>query len=153
MVHVVQVGYCVPHIKCFFFHALSFNVIIFCCSLFKRDTNKSWKLFGNHPVKIPNKANSLDKKMATKSKKPTLTTSTTGLIFENRPSNLPPKSAKEEQHHRQLYEAMLKGAKKREVKDLHQEIKKTKQQYQQENEIASSLRIWKEEVLVNWDAM
>eukprot|EP00794_Sanderia_malayensis_P005458 gene5458-6141_t len=123
--------------------------------LFKRDSNKSWKLFGNHPIKIPSTAaNNLNRKSpAVKTKKASVATSTTALILENRPANLPPKSAKEEQHHKQLYEEMLKGAKKKEIKDLHKEIKKTKQQYQQENEIMSSLRIWKEEVVVNWDSM
>ena len=80
-----------------------------------------------------------------------MATSTTALILENRPSNLPPKSAKEEQKHRQLYEEMLKGAKKKEVEDLHKEIKKTKQQKEQEREIVATQRIWKEEIIPNWD--
>ena len=86
-------------------------------------------------------------------KKPVLATSTTALILENRPSNLPPKSAKEEQKHRQLYEAMLKGAKMKEVKDLNQEIRKSKQQKEQEKGIVAIQRIWKEEFIPHWDAV
>jgi len=121
--------------------------------LFRKENNKSWRLFGNHPIRVPTSPSDVPGKPKGNKKKEVLATSTTALILENRPSNLPPKSAKEEQKHRQLYEEMLKGAKKKEVDDHHKELKKTKQQKEHEKEIMTIQRVWKEEVIPNWDVL
>ncbi|XP_065071299.1 TBC1 domain family member 12-like isoform X2 [Rhopilema esculentum] len=122
--------------------------------LFRKDSGKSWKIFGNQPIKVPTSPqNQAPSKPKPSAKKPVMATSTTALILENRPANLPPKSAREEQRHKQLYEEMLKGAKKKEESDLHKELKKTKQQKQQEKGIVAIQRIWKEDVIPNWDAV
>ena len=92
-------------------------------------------------------------KLISKAKKPVVASSTTALILENRPSNLPPKSAKEELRHKHLYEEMLKGAKKKEMEDLKKEQNLKKQQHNLEKEIVSIQRIWKEEIINNWDAV
>ena len=92
-------------------------------------------------------------KFISKAKKSVVASSTTALILENRPSNLPPKSAKEELHHKQLYEEMLKGGKRKEMEDLRKEQSLRKQQHNLEKEIVSIQRIWKEEIINNWDAV
>ena len=135
-------------------HTYAKNAAIhFMYRLFRKESNKSWRLFGNHPIRVPTSPSDVPGKSKGNKKKEVLATSTTALILENRPSNLPPKSAKEEQKHRQLYEEMLKGAKKKEVDDHHKELKKTKQQKEHEKEIMTIQRIWKEELIPNWDAL
>ncbi|XP_016334383.1 TBC1 domain family member 14-like, partial [Sinocyclocheilus anshuiensis] len=49
--------------------------------------------------------------------------STTALILENRPANLPAKPEEEAQKHRQEYEEMVAQAKKRELKEAQKRKK------------------------------
>ncbi|XP_066275916.1 TBC1 domain family member 14-like isoform X2 [Branchiostoma lanceolatum] len=79
--------------------------------------------------------------------------STTALILENRPTNLPPKSAEEEQKHREQYEAMVEEAKRREKKDIKQKMMQLQQQIKHENTVASAMEVWNSEILNNWDMM
>ena len=127
--------------------------------IFRQPQQKvSWKLFGRGPAGIPSETgHSKSQKQDVKSQnsqkkqKDVVASSTTGLIFENRPSHLPPKSAKEELKHRLLYEQMINEAKKKEQKDRQMELKKQKEQHKQEDNISSCLRTWKEEILPNWE--
>ncbi|XP_078669042.1 TBC1 domain family member 14-like isoform X2 [Branchiostoma floridae x Branchiostoma belcheri] len=79
--------------------------------------------------------------------------STTALILENRPTNLPPKSAEEEQKHREQYEAMVEEAKRREKKDIRQKMMQLQQQIKHEDTVASAMEVWNSEILNNWDIM
>lgn len=85
-----------------------------------------------------------------KQKKETVGSSTTALIFENRPSYLPPKSVKEELKHRQQYEEMIAFAKKKELKDKDLEKKRQKERQKLENQISNIVKTWKEDVIPNW---
>lgn len=103
--------------------------------------------FGEQTSKSKNKVLSL------KRNTPAVASSTTALIFENRPRNLPAKSPTEEKRHRQMYEAMIAEAKKKELKDLKQQKKKEKEKCKQEEGIVSAVTIWSSEILPNWDTM
>ncbi|XP_016850820.2 TBC1 domain family member 12 isoform X1 [Anolis carolinensis] len=79
--------------------------------------------------------------------------STTALILEDRPSNLPAKSVEEALRHRQEYDEMVAEAKKREIKEAHRRKKIMKERFRQEENIASAMVIWVNEILPNWESM
>lgn len=86
-------------------------------------------------------------------RKATTGSSTTALIFENRPRNLPAKSASEEKKHRKQYEAMVAEAKKKELKDMMLQEKKLRDKCKQEDGIVSAVSLWTSDILPNWEAM
>ncbi|XP_067311689.1 TBC1 domain family member 12 [Pseudorasbora parva] len=79
--------------------------------------------------------------------------STTALILEDRPANLPAKSEEESQRHRQEYSEMVAGAKRREMKEAQKKKRQMKERYRQEENIANAMVIWNTEVLPNWESM
>uniref|UniRef100_A0A8C2H054 Rab-GAP TBC domain-containing protein n=1 Tax=Cyprinus carpio TaxID=7962 RepID=A0A8C2H054_CYPCA len=79
--------------------------------------------------------------------------STTALILEDRPPNLPAKSEEESQRHRQEYSEMVAGAKRREMKEAQKKKRQMKERYRQEENIANSMVIWNMEILPNWESM
>ncbi|XP_058154783.1 TBC1 domain family member 12 [Dasypus novemcinctus] len=79
--------------------------------------------------------------------------STTALILEDRPSNLPAKSIEEALRHRQEYDEMVAEAKKREIKEAFKRKKIMKERFKQEENIASAMVIWINEILPNWEVM
>ncbi|XP_038816556.1 TBC1 domain family member 14 isoform X3 [Salvelinus namaycush] len=79
--------------------------------------------------------------------------STTALILEDRPSNLPAKSVEEAMRHRQEYDEMVAGAKRRELKEAQKKKRQMKERFKQEDSIANAMVIWNNDVLPNWDCM
>eukprot|EP00118_Oscarella_pearsei_P008821 m.47423 g.47423 ORF g.47423 m.47423 type:complete len:552 (+) comp33784_c0_seq4:415-2070(+) len=79
--------------------------------------------------------------------------STTGLILENRPANLPAKSAIEEKRHRLEYEKMLSLAKKKEKQLLKEKKKKEAEKEKKEKDVSSSISAWKTDTVPNWDSV
>ncbi|XP_030343712.1 TBC1 domain family member 12 isoform X2 [Strigops habroptila] len=79
--------------------------------------------------------------------------STTALILEDRPANLPAKSVEEALRHRQEYDEMVAEAKKREIKEAHKRKKIMRDRFKQEENIASAMVIWVNEILPNWEGM
>ncbi|XP_076835293.1 TBC1 domain family member 12 isoform X2 [Brachyhypopomus gauderio] len=79
--------------------------------------------------------------------------STTGLILEDRPANLPAKSEEEAQRHRQEYNEMVAGAKRRELKEAQRKKRQVKERLQQEENITRAMLTWNTEVLPNWESM
>ncbi|XP_053731252.1 TBC1 domain family member 12 [Synchiropus splendidus] len=79
--------------------------------------------------------------------------STTALILEDRPSNLPAKSVEETQRHKQEYEEMVAGAKRRELKDAQKKKRQMKERLKQEDLISTAMVIWNTEILPHWDSM
>ncbi|XP_052533124.1 TBC1 domain family member 12 isoform X2 [Tympanuchus pallidicinctus] len=79
--------------------------------------------------------------------------STTALILEDRPANLPAKSVEEALRHRQEYDEMVAEAKKREIKEAHKRKKIMRERFKQEDNIASAMVIWINEILPNWEGM
>ncbi|KAK3563469.1 hypothetical protein QTP86_030073 [Hemibagrus guttatus] len=77
--------------------------------------------------------------------------STTGLILEDRPANLPAKSEDEAQRHRQQYNEMMAGAKRRELKEALRKKKQMKERHRQEESIARAVVVWNTEILPNWE--
>ncbi|CAM4790475.1 unnamed protein product [Rotaria magnacalcarata] len=78
-------------------------------------------------------------------------TSSTGLIFENRPTNLPPKSDEETHKHQVEYQKMCLEAKR--AQQLFDE-KEEKRQYlklKREEFVSKSLKIWTNDILPYWD--
>ncbi|KAK5893808.1 TBC1 domain family member 14 isoform X1 [Pseudochaenichthys georgianus] len=76
--------------------------------------------------------------------------STTALILEDRPANLPAKPAEEAQKHRQQYEEMVAQAKKRELKEAQKRKKQLEVRCKLEESIGTAAQIWNQEILPNW---
>uniref|UniRef100_A0A8D2ZS78 Rab-GAP TBC domain-containing protein n=1 Tax=Scophthalmus maximus TaxID=52904 RepID=A0A8D2ZS78_SCOMX len=79
--------------------------------------------------------------------------STTALILEDRPSNLPAKSEEETQRHKQEYDEMVAGAKRRELKDAQRKKRQMKERHRQEDSISNAMVVWNNEILPHWDTM
>uniref|UniRef100_A0A8C5EDN1 Rab-GAP TBC domain-containing protein n=1 Tax=Gouania willdenowi TaxID=441366 RepID=A0A8C5EDN1_GOUWI len=138
----------------------------------KEQKDPGWKLFGKVPpreghIKDPKK---IQKEYETKSGRagpdnPTSPRqsarknldfeplSTTALILEDRPANLPAKPAEEAQKHRQQYEEMVAQAKKRELKEAQKRRKQLEDRCKLEESIGSAAQTWNQDILPNWSAM
>ncbi|XP_041645184.1 TBC1 domain family member 12 [Cheilinus undulatus] len=79
--------------------------------------------------------------------------STTALILEDRPANLPAKSLEETQRHKMEYEEMVAGAKRRELKEAQRKKRQMKERHRREDSISNAMVIWNSEILPNWDTM
>lgn len=79
--------------------------------------------------------------------------STTALILEDRPANLPAKSVEETQRHKLEYEEMVAGAKRRELKEAQKKKRQMKERHRQEDIISNAMVIWNNEILPHWDTM
>ncbi|XP_008299883.1 TBC1 domain family member 12-like isoform X1 [Stegastes partitus] len=79
--------------------------------------------------------------------------STTALILEDRPANLPAKSMEETQRHKLEYEEMVAGAKRRELKEAQKKKRQMKERHRQEDSISNAMVIWNNEILPHWDTM
>ncbi|XP_026123535.1 TBC1 domain family member 14 isoform X1 [Carassius auratus] len=79
--------------------------------------------------------------------------STTALILENRPANLPAKPEEETQKHRQEYEEMVAQAKKRELKEAQKRKKQLEDRCKLEETIGNAALTWSQEILPNWQSM
>ncbi|XP_069059296.1 TBC1 domain family member 14 isoform X3 [Pleurodeles waltl] len=79
--------------------------------------------------------------------------STTALILEDRPPNLPAKPAEESQKHRQEYEEMVAQAKKREQKEAQRRKKLLEERCKLEESIGNAALTWNNDILPNWDTM
>ncbi|XP_068597076.1 TBC1 domain family member 12 [Brachionichthys hirsutus] len=77
--------------------------------------------------------------------------STTALILEDRPSNLPAKCLEETLRHKTEYEEMVAGAKRRELKEAQKKKRQTKERHRQEDSISSAMVVWNMEILPHWD--
>lgn len=82
-----------------------------------------------------------------------IASSTTALILENRPPNLPAKSAEEEIKHKQLYEEMVRGARKKELQDAKVRKKQAYQQQKLEEQLINATKTWNEDILPNWNSV
>ncbi|XP_064420143.1 TBC1 domain family member 14 isoform X1 [Latimeria chalumnae] len=79
--------------------------------------------------------------------------STTALILEDRPANLPAKPAEEAQKHRQQYEEMVAQAKKRELKEAQRRRRQLEERCKLEESIGNAAVTWNNEILPNWETM
>lgn len=79
--------------------------------------------------------------------------STTGLIFENRPSNLPTKSPDEELNHRTQYEQLIKDVKKKGLNDVKQNKKNLIKKKKDEERMLNSIKIWQNEVIPKFEEL
>ncbi|CAL8302524.1 unnamed protein product [Lota lota] len=79
--------------------------------------------------------------------------STTALILEDRPANLPAKSLEEAQRHRQEYSEMVAEAKKRELKEAQRRQRQVRERLKQEESIANAMVVWNNDILPHWDSM
>ncbi|CAF0853142.1 unnamed protein product [Didymodactylos carnosus] len=76
--------------------------------------------------------------------------SSTGLIFENRPVNLPPKSLEETMKHHNQYQKMCLEAKKSQQLYDEKEEKSRRLKLKREEFVSTSLKIWTNEILPYW---
>ncbi|CAH1782530.1 unnamed protein product [Owenia fusiformis] len=79
--------------------------------------------------------------------------STTALILENRPQNLPSKSPEEELRHRLEYEAMIETARRKELKEMKLRKKQMALRLRQEEMLKNAIATWNDDILPNWDTM
>jgi hypothetical protein len=78
-------------------------------------------------------------------------TSSTGLIFENRPNNLPPKSNEETLKHQVEYQKMCLEAKRAQQLFDEKEEQRRHLKLKREEFVSKSLKIWANEILPCWD--
>ncbi|XP_042840953.1 TBC1 domain family member 14 isoform X4 [Panthera tigris] len=138
-----------------------------------RQNDLGWKLFGKVPLrenaqkdskKIQKVYKEYEDKAGRPSKPPSPKQnvrknldfeplSTTALILEDRPANLPAKPAEEAQKHRQQYEEMVVQAKKRELKEAQRRRRQLEERCRLEESIGNAVLTWNNEVLPNWETM
>lgn len=78
-------------------------------------------------------------------------TSSTGLIFENRPTNLPPKSNEETLKHQNEYQKMCLEAKRAQQLFDEKEEQRQRLKLKREEFVSKSLKIWTNDILPYWD--
>ena len=77
--------------------------------------------------------------------------SSTGLIFENRPTNLPPKSSEETLKHQVEYQKMCLEAKRAQQIFDEKEEQRQRLKLKREEFVSKSLQIWTQEILPTWN--
>ncbi|KAM7113078.1 TBC1 domain family member 14 isoform 2-T2 [Ciconia maguari] len=137
---------------------------------FEKQNDVGWKLFGKVPLrensqKDPKKIQKEYEEKTGRAHRPLSPKqnvrknldfeplSTTALILEDRPANLPAKPAEEAQKHRQQYEEMVVQAKKRELKEAQKRKKQLEERCKLEDSIGSAVLTWNNEILPNWETM
>ncbi|KAM6362075.1 TBC1 domain family member 14 isoform 3-T3 [Alca torda] len=137
---------------------------------FEKQSDVGWKLFGKVPLrensqKDPKKIQKEYEEKAGRAHRPLSPKqnvrknldfeplSTTALILEDRPANLPAKPAEEAQKHRQQYEEMVVQAKKRELKEAQKRKKQLEERCKLEDSIGNAVLTWNNEILPNWETM
>uniref|UniRef100_A0A8C6EFB1 TBC1 domain family member 14 n=1 Tax=Moschus moschiferus TaxID=68415 RepID=A0A8C6EFB1_MOSMO len=135
-----------------------------------KQNDLGWKLFGKVPLRENAQKDSekLQKEYEDKAGRPSKPPSpkqnvrknldfeplsTTALILEDRPANLPAKPAEEAQKHRQQYEEMVVQAKKRELKEAQRRKKQLEERCRLEESIGNAVLTWNNEILPNWETM
>jgi hypothetical protein len=88
---------------------------------------------------------------STSTTRTTSKTSSTGLIFENRPTNLPPKSNEETLKHQVEYQKMCLEAKRAQQMFDEKEEQRQRLKLKREEFVSKSLKIWTQEILPYWD--
>ncbi|CAI9172301.1 unnamed protein product [Rangifer tarandus platyrhynchus] len=136
----------------------------------EKQNDLGWKLFGKVPLRENAQKDSkkLQKEYEDKAGRPSKPPSpkqnvrknldfeplsTTALILEDRPANLPAKPAEEAQKHRQQYEEMVVQAKKRELKEAQRRKKQLEERCRLEESIGNAVLTWNNEILPNWETM
>ncbi|XP_054679208.1 TBC1 domain family member 14 isoform X4 [Grus americana] len=139
-------------------------------SRFEKQNDVGWKLFGKVPLrenlqKDPKKIQKEYEEKTGRAHRPLSPKqnvrknldfeplSTTALILEDRPANLPAKPAEEAQKHRQQYEEMVVQAKKRELKEAQKRKKQLEERCKLEDSIGNAVLTWNNEILPNWETM
>ncbi|XP_030305758.1 TBC1 domain family member 14 isoform X2 [Calypte anna] len=137
---------------------------------FEKQNDVGWKLFGKVPLrensqKDPKKIQKEYEEKTGRAHRPLSPKqnvrknldfeplSTTALILEDRPANLPAKPAEEAQKHRQQYEEMVVQAKKRELKEAQKRKKQLEERCKLEDSIGNAVLTWNNEILPNWETM
>ncbi|XP_033069561.1 TBC1 domain family member 14 isoform X2 [Trachypithecus francoisi] len=135
-----------------------------------KHSDLGWKLFGKAPLRENAQKDSkrMQKEYEDKAGRPSKPPSpkqnvrknldfeplsTTALILEDRPANLPAKPAEEAQKHRQQYEEMVVQAKKRELKEAQRRKKQLEERCRVEESIGNAVLTWNNEILPNWETM
>ncbi|XP_032110014.1 TBC1 domain family member 14 isoform X2 [Sapajus apella] len=135
-----------------------------------KQNDLGWKLFGKVPLRENAQKDSkkIQKEYEDKAGRPSKPPSpkqnvrknldfeplsTTALILEDRPANLPAKPAEEAQKHRQQYEEMVVQAKKRELKEAQRRKKQLEERCRVEESIGNAVLTWNNEILPNWETM
>ncbi|XP_054437887.1 TBC1 domain family member 14 isoform X2 [Pteronotus mesoamericanus] len=135
-----------------------------------KQNDLGWKLFGKIPLRenAQKESKRIQKEYEDKAGRPSRPPSpkqnvrknldfeplsTTALILEDRPANLPAKPAEEAQKHRQQYEEMVVQAKKRELKEAQRRKKQLEERCRLEESIGNAVLTWNNEILPHWETV
>ncbi|XP_023021601.1 TBC1 domain family member 12 [Leptinotarsa decemlineata] len=116
----------------------------------------SWKGSSNEPAHFSSNVWNIFNKQSIQSLPSSpvnVVASSSALIQNERPSNLPAKSVEEEQKHRDEYKAILAAAKKKDAQSSAARHKQRKLQLKLEEQLAAATKHFTQSVLPNWDAM
>ncbi|XP_038592176.1 TBC1 domain family member 12-like isoform X2 [Micropterus salmoides] len=113
-----------------------------------------WKLFGKVPPKqSPSKQARIIQQEFEARQVAARSSPTHNPAAQQSKRNLPAKSAEETQRHRQQYEQMVAGAKRRELKEAQRRHQQIKERLRQEEGISNASLVWIQHILPHWDAM
>uniref|UniRef100_A0A673M7S8 TBC1 domain family member 14-like n=1 Tax=Sinocyclocheilus rhinocerous TaxID=307959 RepID=A0A673M7S8_9TELE len=137
-----------------FFHKSLFAKRMKEAGALEEQREPGWKLFGKeYERRSGQSSSSISPKKNVKRNLDFEPLSTTALILENRPANLPAKPEEEAQKHRQEYEEMVAQAKKRELKEAQKRKKQLEDRCKHEESIGNAALTWSQEILPNWQSM
>ncbi|XP_042856784.1 TBC1 domain family member 14-like [Penaeus japonicus] len=105
-----------------------------------------WRIFSRPPLRPPRSPD-------LQARNCELEAGSAGLIMENRPTNLPAKTAYEQLKHKQEYQQMVSAAKKKELKEAKERKKAQASQQRLEEQMAAAVTTWNSEILPKWDTM
>ncbi|VDN35431.1 unnamed protein product [Gongylonema pulchrum] len=117
----------------------------------QQQQTSSWRIFSNKHAKKTGSTAAPSTALAGTADD--LYCSTTGLILEDRPSNLPAKSVEEQRRHQAQYQALIEAAKRKEARRACQRKKFLEMRRKEEEEAAAAVRVWSNEILPNWEHM
>nr|XP_027237732.1 TBC1 domain family member 14-like [Penaeus vannamei] len=106
----------------------------------------AWRIFSRPPLRPPRSPD-------LQARNCELEAGSAGLIMENRPTNLPAKTAYEQLKHRQEYQQMVSAARKKELKEAKERKKAQASQQRLEEQMAAAVTTWNVEILPKWDTM
>ncbi|KAM3724086.1 TBC1 domain family member [Dirofilaria immitis] len=140
-------------------NALSLLSSTFARKLFSRNKQQehqrtnSWRIFGSKQCKshrgtcVASTAVTAPCSSATDD----ICCSTTGLILEDRPSNLPAKSITEQRRHEAQYLALIEATKRQEARRVRQRQQLLEMKRKEEDETAAVAEVWCNQILPNWE--
>lgn len=109
-------------------------------------SSPGWRIFSRPSPRAPRSPD-------IKARNSELEAGSAGLIMENRPNNLPAKTAHEQLKHKQEYQQMVSAAKKKELREAKERKKAQANLQRQEEQLAAAVATWNNDFLPKWETM